>query len=225
MTDFGYVWVGPLEHNSEYQRDLLRQQGVTRIYEDISGNSTAAVRAQLTIALDEIGPNDTLVIWRLDRLASTLPQILSLLELLGNRGVGVNSLSEGLTTTGPDGAALLTVIGAFTELERTLTRERTMVSVYAARARGRVGGRPRALSATNVERVAMLRDQGASVREIAQQLGTSRATVYRALEQQDEPADDPESDAAESRDSITISFSAPQFGDRESRPSHPLSGA
>jgi DNA invertase Pin-like site-specific DNA recombinase len=205
MTDIGYVWVGPLEHSSEYQRDQLRRHGVTRIYEDISGNSTTAVRAQLTIALDEIRPQDTLVIWRLDRLASTLPNVLSLLELLGNRGVGVHSLSERLDTSGPDGEALLTVVHAFTELERTLTRERTMVGVYAARARGRVGGRPRALSDTNIERVAMLRDQGASVREIAQQLGTSRATVYRALEQQNGESDDAEPDGVPGRD-IAIGF-------------------
>ena len=208
MTDIGYVWVGPLEHSSEYQRDLLRQRGVTRIYEDISGNSSTAVRAQLTIALDEIQPHDTLVIWRLDRLASTLPNVLSLLELLGNRGVGVHSLTERFDTSGPDGAALLGVVHAFTELERTLTRERTMVGVYAARARGRVGGRPRALSDTNIERVAMLRDQGASVREIAQQLGTSRATVYRALEQQNGEPDDAEPDGTATRD-ITIRFATP----------------
>jgi DNA invertase Pin-like site-specific DNA recombinase len=186
MAEVGYVWVGPLEHSSEYQRDLLKQSGVTRIYEDISPNSVTPTRPQLTEALEGIGADDTLVIWRLDRLANTLPHVLSLLELLGTRGVGVRSLTEGLDTSGPDGAALLNVVHAFTELERTLTRERTMVGVYAARARGRVGGRPRALSATNVERVVMLRDQGASVREIAQQLGTSRATVYRALEQQNE---------------------------------------
>lgn len=186
MSDVGYVWVGPLEHSSEYQRDLLKQAGVTRIFEDISANSVTPTRPQLTEALDTIGPDDTLVIWRLDRLAGTLPHVLSLLELLGNRGVGVRSLAEDLDTTGNQGQPLLKIVHAFTELERTLTRERTMVGVYAARARGRVGGRPRALSDTNVERVLMLRDEGASVREIAQQLGTSRATVYRALEQQND---------------------------------------
>ena len=217
MTNIGYIWVGPLEHSSEYQRDLLRQRGVTRVYEDISGNSTAAIRAQLTIALDEIQPQDTLVIWRLDRLASTLPQVLSLLELLGNRGVGVCSLAESLDTSGPDGVALLKVVHAFTELERTLTRERTMVGVYAARARGRVGGRPRALSDTNVERVLMLRDQGASVREIAQQLGTSRATVYRAIEQHNAESDDSEPGGTNSRD-ITIRFPAPQRREGDAQP-------
>ncbi|RFA22368.1 recombinase family protein [Subtercola boreus] len=208
MAEVGYIWVGPLEHNGDYQRDLLRQRGVTRFYEDVSGNSVTPTRSELTVALDEIGRGDTLVTWRLDRLASTLPQVLSLLELLGTKGVGVHSLTEKLDTSGPDGAALLTVIHAFTELDRTLTRERTMVGVYAARARGRVAGRPRALSSTNVDRVLLLREQGASVREIAQQLGTSRATVYRALESQNDDVSESR-DAPDARTSLTLTFTTP----------------
>ena len=215
MAEIGYIWVGPLEHNTDYQRDLLRQRGITRVYEDISGNQATQTRSQLTRALDEIGASDTLVTWRLDRLAGTLPQVLSLLELLGNRGVGVRSLAEGLDTRGEDGAALLRFVHAFTQLERTLTRERTMVGVYAARARGRVGGRPRALSGTNVERVLLLRDQGASVREIAQQLGTSRATVYRALEQQNEVDENEEAGGTGSRTMISLTFNTPSL------PEHP----
>jgi DNA invertase Pin-like site-specific DNA recombinase len=87
-----------------------------------------------------------------------------------------------------------------------------MVGVYAARARGRVAGRPRALSSTNVERVMLLREQGASVREIAQQLGTSRATVYRAIEQQN--ADDESAFADEvpdARSSVTLTFTTPSL--------------
>ncbi|CAN5317879.1 recombinase family protein [soil metagenome] len=181
MTRVGYVWVGPLEHNSEFQRDLIAKRGVDRYFEDISPNTASPARPQLTEAIDAIGPKDTLVVWRLDRLGSATSSVLSLLEVLGKRGVAVESISENLDTSGDAGASLLTIIGAINDLERNLIRERTLVGVYAARARGRVAGRPRALSDTNVERVVMLRDQGASVREIAQELGTSRATIYRAL--------------------------------------------
>ena len=208
MTQVGYVWVGPLEHNSEFQRDLLAQRGVDTIYEDISAHVATPIRTELTAALDAIGAGDTLVVWRLDRLGSTSPNVLSLLELLGRRGVGVASIAESLDTSGDAGHSLLTIISAFNELERCLRRERTMVGVYAARARGRVAGRPRALSPTNVERVLMLKDQGATVREIAQELGTSRATVYRAIElaAEDAAAERP---AAEECTSLTVRFGSP----------------
>jgi len=197
----GYVWVDALEHNGEFQRELLRQRGVDVVYEDVSAKVATQMRPQLTEALDAIDPGDVLVVWRLDRLGSTMSGVLALLELLGHRGVGVSSLAERLDTTA-DGGALLTVISGFTELDRCLARQRTLNGVYAARARGRVGGRPRALSGTNVDRVLMMRGQGSSVREIAEQLGTSRATVYRALETASADGDG----TAESANGLTLSF-------------------
>jgi DNA invertase Pin-like site-specific DNA recombinase len=206
VTRIGYVWVGPLEHSSEFQRDLLRQQHVETVFEDISAHVSTPERPQLTEALEAVGTGDTLIVWRLDRLGSTSPAVLSLLEVLGNRGVGVRSLAEGMDTSGDEGKSLLTIIGAFNELERCLIRERTMASVYAAKARGRAAGRPRALSPTNLERVLSLREQGASVREIAQEMGTSRATVYRAIELATEA---PRDDADDERTTFTVRFGAP----------------
>ncbi|MBI5160618.1 MAG: recombinase family protein [Micrococcales bacterium] len=182
MARVGYIWVSVVEHNAQFQRDLLQRRGVDRLYEDISERASAPARVQLTAALDEVGPGDSLVVWRLDRLGSTVTTVLSLVELLGRRNVGVTSLAEGLDTSGEDGAVLLRTISAFTELDRQLARARTMAGVYAARDRGRVGGRPRALSSTNIDRVLMLKEQGATVREIAEEMGTSRATVYRVLD-------------------------------------------
>ena len=183
MAVIGYVWVGALEHNGGFQHDLLRRREVHRVFEDISPSVSTQSRPQLTEALDAIGPGDSLVVWRLDRLGSTTSGVLSLLELLGRRGVGVSSLAEDLDTAGDAGRSLLTTIAAFNELERCLARERAMAGAYTARSRGRVAGRPRALSDTNVDRVLVMREQGASVREIAEEIGTSRATVYRVLEQ------------------------------------------
>ena len=202
MTTIGYVWVDALEHNREFQRELLRQRGVEVVYEDISAKVATPTRPQLTAALDAIGPGDTLVVWRLDRLGSSMSGVLALLELLGRRRVGVASVAEGMDTSGDDGSGLLAIIAAFTELDRCLTRQRTVNGVYAARARGRVGGRPRALSQNNVDRVLMMKEQGSSVREIAQDMGTSRATVYRVLENAaiDREAEPPTSP------SLTVSF-------------------
>lgn len=209
MTSVGYLYVGPLEHNAEFQRDLLRRRGVTRIFEDISPNTNSPRRPELTNALDAIGPGDHLVVWRLDRLGSTSASVLSLLELLGNRGVGVSTIAENLDTAGPDGTTLLAAVSAFNELERCLIRERTMVGVYAAKSRGRSAGRPRALSETNVERVLALRQQGASVREIAEELGTSRATVYRTIE----AANTETGDVAETEEprAVTMTFTSPKL--------------
>ncbi len=210
MSSVGYLWVNPIEHNADYQRDLLIRHGVDRIFEDISPNSSTPTRPQLTAALDTTTSGDTLVVWRLDRLGSSTATVLSLLEVLGREGVGVASIAEKLDTSGEEGRSLLSIISAFTELDRTLARERTMVGVYAARARGRVGGRPRALSPTNVERVVHLRDQGATVREIAQELGTSRATVYRVLEASNTESEDVSPGGAVEQ-SMTVRFTAPGF--------------
>lgn len=194
MTTVGYVWVGPLEHNADYQRALLRERGAERLFEDVSAHTSTQMREHLTDALDELHAGDTLLVWRLDRLGATTSAVVSLLDLLGRRQVGVVSVADKLDTTGPDGAALLRFVAAFTDLDRRLHRERTIVGVYAARSRGRVGGRPRALSSTNVERVLMLRDQGATVREIAEALGTSRATVYRVIQDADRGAAEAQDD-------------------------------
>jgi DNA invertase Pin-like site-specific DNA recombinase len=205
MVTIGYVYVGPLEHNAEFQRDLLRHGGAETIFEDVSLKTTARSRTELGVALDALGTGDRLLVWRLDRLGSTTASVLSLLQVLGHRGVGVASLADHFDTSGPDGAAVRASILAFTELERSLARERSLVTAYAAKARGRAGGRPRALSQTDVERVVALRDQGASVREIAEELGTSRATVYRVLESS---AVDPAA-AAEPERSLTVTFGTP----------------
>jgi DNA invertase Pin-like site-specific DNA recombinase len=205
MAVIGYIFVGPLEHSAEFQRDLLRRQGAERIFEDISLNTSTPSRPELSRAVDALHRADKLLVWRLDRLGSTSPSVLSLLELLAQRGVGVQTVAEQLDTAGPEGPTIVRAISAFNELERNLIRERTLVRVYAAKARGRTGGRPRALSDMNVERVLALRDQGASVREIAEELGTSRATVYRAIES----ATTERKESSEDDRSITVTFSQP----------------
>ncbi len=123
----------------------------------------------------------------------------------GHRGVDVLSIAEQFDTSGDAGAPVRATIAAFNELEKSLARERSLITAYAAKARGRAAGRPRALSHTDLERVVALKDQGASVREIAEELGTSRATVYRvldavAIQSSDSPA--PER-------SITVTFTSP----------------
>lgn len=190
MARVGYIWTGPLEHNANFQRDILRKRGVDFVLEDISDGSRTSRRA-LTTTLDRLVSGDTLVVWRLDRLGNSLPNILALLDLLGHRKIAVFSVTEDMDTLDLAPTPLLRVVSAFNEVQRSLARERTLAGIYAARARGHVGGRPRALSSVNIERAIRMKEQGAPVREIALELGTSRATVYRALARAQEGAADP----------------------------------
>src|ERR1700710_374488 len=112
MTRDGCLWVGPLEHNAVFQRDLIRHRGVDLLLEHISGHTSTPIRPQLTAILDRVTAGDSLVVWRLDRLCSTVTSVLSLLELLSKRGVGVATIVEGLDTAGPDSGPLREIISA-----------------------------------------------------------------------------------------------------------------
>jgi DNA invertase Pin-like site-specific DNA recombinase len=122
------------------------------------------------------------VVWRLDRLGRSLKDLISLVEDLADRGVGFRSLSESIDTTTANGRLFFSIMGALAEFERDLIRERTMAGLEAARARGRVGGRPAKMTPEKV-RVAreMYESKEHTVEAIAQTIGVSRKTVYRHL--------------------------------------------
>jgi DNA invertase Pin-like site-specific DNA recombinase len=125
---------------------------------------------------------DTLVVWRLDRLARSLKQLIETVESLGERGIGLRSLSETIDTTSSGGRLLFQIFGALAEFERSIIRERTTAGLAAARARGRKGGRPMALSAADLAAAkAMLSDPAITVSEVARRLAISPSTLYRHL--------------------------------------------
>jgi DNA invertase Pin-like site-specific DNA recombinase len=136
-------------------------------------------------ALDELlasaGPGDTLVVTRLDRLGRSLPHLLSLVEKLAPRAVGLRSLAEQIDTTSATGRLILHVFGALAEFERGINHERTTAGLAAARARGRIGGRPKALSGQRLQHARQLAASGVPVPDIANVLLVGRSTVYRAL--------------------------------------------
>jgi DNA invertase Pin-like site-specific DNA recombinase len=111
------------------------------------------------------------VVCRLDRLGRSLPDLLNLIEDLAAGDVGLRSLAEQIDTTSATGRLVLHVFGALAEFERALMHERTMAGLVAARSRGRVGGRPRALTATQLAHAEALAAAGTPVREIAEILG------------------------------------------------------
>jgi DNA invertase Pin-like site-specific DNA recombinase len=147
----------------------------------VSGSVTD--RPGLTQALSHLRAGDTLVVWRLDRLGRSLAHLIDTIRDLQERGVGFRSLQEQIDTTTSGGKLIFHVFGALAEFERDLIRERTHAGLQAARARGRLFGRPKVLSPQQVKQLRSLaEDERNTVGEICQTLGISRATFYRYLE-------------------------------------------
>ncbi len=177
----GYARVSTVDQKLDLQLDALRAAGCERLGTDVaSGAST--VRTGLDEACRYLRPGDTLVVWKLDRLGRSLPHLIETIKALDARGVGFRSLHEHLDTTTPGGKLIFHIFGALAEFERDLIRERTNAGLAAARARGRVGGRPPVMTAQKIEVARQMYDSKEhTVEAIANTLGVSRKTIYRHL--------------------------------------------
>src|SRR4051795_4756287 len=175
----GYARVSTLDQTLALQQDALTAAGCEHIYTDtVSGSVTN--RPGLTQGLSHLRPGDTLVVWRLDRLGRSLPHLIETVSKLQQQGVGFRSLQEQIDTTTSGGKLVFHVFGALAEFERDLIRERTHAGLAAARARGRLFGRPRRLTLQQIKQLKSLaKDKRNTVSEICQTLGISRATYYR----------------------------------------------
>lgn len=142
--------------------------------------------------MDQLRPGDTLVVWRLDRLGRSIRHLIDQLQVLSEQGVGFRALQETIDTTSPGGRLVFHVFAALAEFERDLIRERTHAGLAAARARGRKGGRPPALSPDQVKAARRMYEQNEmTVAQIGAVLGVSRATIYRVLNRQSVPVVEP----------------------------------
>jgi len=174
----GYARVSTDDQNLNLQRDALQQAGCSRIYEDrLSGAKVA--RPGLEKALEMAREGDVLVVWRLDRLGRSLKDLIGMVETLSERGIELHSLTEALTTTSSSGKLIFHLFGALAEFERNLIRERTQAGLKAARARGRKGGRPKALEPAKRRLALKLYDERQhTIEEICQMMGISKPTLY-----------------------------------------------
>jgi DNA invertase Pin-like site-specific DNA recombinase len=177
----GYARVSTADQTAALQQDALTAAGCSRIFTDQASGATTE-RPALTDLLDHLRPGDTLVVWRLDRLGRSLPHLLSVVTGLAERGVGFRSLTEAIDTTTAGGRLVFSIFGALAEFERELIRERTQAGLSAARARGRVGGRPAKLTNDQVRTARKLYEsRDMTVEEIGHVLGVSRSTINRAV--------------------------------------------
>lgn len=178
---FGYCRVSTTQQDEALQLDALEKIGVDRVFVDRVSGSTEN-RPALDELLGQLRAGDTLVVWRLDRLGRSLKHLIELVGELDHRGVGLRSITESIDTSTPGGKLIFHVFGALAEFERDLIRERTQAGLTAARARGRVGGRPTVWTPERLRTArAMYDSREHDVAAIARVLGVSRASVYRAL--------------------------------------------
>ena len=179
----GYARVSTQDQKPELQLDALRKAGCERIFSD-KASGAQRDRPELSAALSYMrdGAGDVLVVWKLDRLARSLKQLIETVEDLGTRGIGFRSLTEAIDTTSAGGRLTFHIFGAMAEFERSIIRERTRAGLDAARARGRKGGRPPALSAKDVAAAkAMLSDPAITMDDVAARLKVASSTLYRHL--------------------------------------------
>lgn len=184
----GYARVSKADGSQsvQMQEDALRAAGVepTAIYVDrASGKDVKRVGFEACIKALRAG--DVLLVWKLDRLGRSLQDLVQVAALLTERGVGLRVLAGAgalIDTTTPAGRLSFGIFAALAEFERELIRERTIEGLRAARARGRSGGRPAALSKSKLRLAQIaLQDRTTPVAELCRDLGVSRSTLYRYL--------------------------------------------
>ncbi|RYH38356.1 MAG: recombinase family protein [Alcaligenaceae bacterium] len=180
MGLIGYARVSTQDQHTALQRDALRSHGVTRVY--VESGSGVGPRPELQRALALLGRGDTLVVWKLDRVARSLPDLLAIQGRLKAAGACIRSLTEPLDTTSPFGEFTFQVLGAVAQLERSMIRERVMAGQAAARARGKVWGRPRTLPDDDVRSIVDMWRSGAYLqRELADIWGVTVACLRDAV--------------------------------------------
>jgi DNA invertase Pin-like site-specific DNA recombinase len=156
----GYARVSTDQQDHALQLDALRQAGCTRVFVE-TASGTRTDRPELAKVLEQARQGDTLVIWRLDRLARSLRHLIDLSEDLTRRGVALKSITESIDTGSSSGRFMFNILGALGQMEREIIVERTRAGLVAAAARGRRGGRPPALDESKVRAAkAMLPDVG-----------------------------------------------------------------
>lgn len=177
----GYARVSTQDQNLALQLDALKAAGCEKVFTE-KASGAQRDRPELSAALSFMRKGDSLVVWRLDRLARSLPQLIETVAQLESEGIGLRSLTEAIDTATAGGKLIFHIFGALAEFERSVIRERTRAGLKAARERGRKGGRPPALSASDLAAAkAMLRDPEITVAEVAARLKVSPATLYRHL--------------------------------------------
>ncbi|MCI0922690.1 recombinase family protein [Sphingobacterium rhinopitheci] len=178
----GYARVSTKDQNLDLQIEALQKAGCEKIFEEKISGSTKN-RPELDKMIEQFRSGDELYVWRLDRLGRSLKHIIDLVLSLSEKGIIIKGLADGVDTSTINGRLFLNLMASLAEYERELIRERTKTGLQSARARGRLGGRPKGYSKEAISKLLLMRsvykDVKKSPEEIYTALSLTRATFYR----------------------------------------------
>ena len=190
----GYIRISTADQNPRMQLDALEAAGCLKVYKD-TATGTKAARPQWIRCLDDLRTGDTLVIWKIDRLGRKLRDLIDIVTTLESRGVGVQSLTNGIVdTTTAHGKLVFGIFALMAEYEAGLIQERTQAGLAAARSRGHKGGRKPKMTASLIGQAQRMYDaRQFTMAEIATSCGVTPMTIYRHIhtDQHAKPTDEP----------------------------------
>lgn len=177
----GYARVSTFDQNLDLQIDALNEAGCERIFTDKSSGKNRE-RPGLDELFSFARKGDIIITWKLDRLGRSMKHLIQTVNYFEENGIGFTSLKENIDTTTSGGKLIFHVFAALAEFEADIISERTQAGLSAARARGRKGGRPKALNNDQIKQLrVMAKDNTITVKEICTTFGISKATYYKYL--------------------------------------------
>lgn len=182
----GYARISTQDQHLELQTDALEKAGCEKIFTDIASGAKTE-RNGLEEALTYLRDGDILVVWKLDRLGRSLKHLIEVVIALSEINIGFQSLQEKIDTTTSGGKLIFHIFASLAEFERDIIIERTNAGLKAARARGRIGGRPKVMDTKKIFMAkSLINDSNNSIKDICETLNVSRATLYRYLKESNE---------------------------------------
>jgi DNA invertase Pin-like site-specific DNA recombinase len=181
MALFAYTRVSTLDQNTGLQEaDILKRYPDAVVRTEKASGTSLKGRPVLELLLDMVSEGDKLVVWKLDRLARNMIDLLSIVDTLEERGASLEIMDQAIDTSTASGKAFLQMLGVFAEFETNLRKERQAAGIAIAKKAGKYKGRPQT---TDVTEVVLLKKEGLGATAIAKQLNIGRASVYRLLKQ------------------------------------------
>lgn len=180
----GYARIFTADQNLDLQEDALHKAGCEKIFRDVASGAVDE-RVGLMEAIEYVRSGGILIVWKLDRLGRSLKHLIKTVANLQSKKIGFHSLQESIDTTTSGGKLIFHVFAALAEFERDLITERTHAGLASARARGRMGGRPKSMSGRQIKTAkAMLSNPDMTNKEVCRTLKVSKSTLYRSLKEQ-----------------------------------------